>query len=56
MGVIEGDRGIHPKMVGILKPIFNQIGQVGQDIGNHKRRRMSQHTWKDSNSNTVYLD
>jgi hypothetical protein len=56
MGVIGGDRGIHPKMAGVLKPIFTQIGQVGQDIGKHKRRRTSQRTWKDSNSNTMYLD
>jgi hypothetical protein len=56
MAVVEGQGGVHPKMAGILNKVFTSVKKVGGDIGKHKRRRLSQRTWKDSNSNTMYLD
>ena len=56
MAVVEGQGGVHPKMAGAMNKVFTGIIKVGGDIRRHKRRRLNQHTWKDSNSNTMYLD
>ncbi|KAF8219635.1 hypothetical protein L208DRAFT_1338812 [Tricholoma matsutake] len=56
MAVVEGQGGVHPKMAGILNKAFMGVKKVGGDIGKHKRRCLNQRTWKDSNSNTMYLD
>jgi hypothetical protein len=58
MAVVEGQGGVHPKMAalaGILNKAFMGVKKVGGDIGKHKRRRLNQRTWKDSNSNTMYF-
>ncbi|KAJ7237261.1 hypothetical protein C8J57DRAFT_1087702, partial [Mycena rebaudengoi] len=56
MEVIEALGGVHPKMAKVLDGIFGPVQKVGGDIGAHKRRRTSQHTWQDSNRNTLFLD
>jgi hypothetical protein len=56
MAVVEQPGGIHPRMAGVLDKVFSRVKKVGGDIGKHKRRRLSQRTWKDSNANTMYLD
>ena len=56
MAVVEGQGGVHPKMAAILNKAFMGVKKVGGDIRKHKRRRLNQRTWKDSNSNTMYLD
>jgi hypothetical protein len=56
MAVVEGQGGVHPKMAGVLNKVFMGVKKVRGDIGKHKRRRLNQRTWKDSNSNTMYLD
>jgi hypothetical protein len=56
IAVVEGQGGVHPKMAGILNKVFMGIKKVGGDIRRHKRRCLNQRTWKDSNSNTMYLD
>ncbi|KAF8231166.1 hypothetical protein L208DRAFT_1278523, partial [Tricholoma matsutake] len=48
--------GVHPWMAGVLDKVFSHVNKVGGDIGRHKRSRLSQCTWKDSNTNTMYLD
>ena len=56
MEVVERPGGVHPRMAGVLDKVFSHVKKVGGDIGKHKRRRLSQRTWKDSNANTMYLD
>jgi hypothetical protein len=56
MVVVEKPGGLHPKMAAIIDSIFSRIENVGGNIGWHKRRRISQRTWKDSNGNMLYLD
>jgi hypothetical protein len=56
MAVVEWLGGVHPRMAGVLDKVFSCVKKVGSDIGKHKRRRLSQQTWKDSNANTMYLD
>lgn len=56
MAVAERQGGVHPKMAGVLDKVFKGVKKVGGDIGKNKRRRICQRTWKDSNSNTMYLD
>ncbi|KAJ6537912.1 hypothetical protein B0H19DRAFT_961929, partial [Mycena capillaripes] len=56
MSVAEHSGGVHPKMANIMESVFTKVEKVGGDIGAHKRRRTSQRTWKDSHSNTLYLD
>ncbi|KAF8234372.1 hypothetical protein L208DRAFT_1262053 [Tricholoma matsutake] len=55
MAVVEGHGGVHLKMAGILNKVFMGVNDVGRDIGKHKRRCLNQHTWKDSNLDTMYL-
>ena len=55
MAVVERPGGVHPRMAGVLDKVFSRVNKVGGDIGRHKRR-LSQRTWKDSNTNTMYLD
>jgi hypothetical protein len=43
-------------MAKVLDRVFQHIEKVGGDIGTHKWQRISQHTWKDSNCNTLYLN
>ena len=54
--MVERQGGVHPKMAGILDKACGVVKKVGGDIGKHKRRRLSQRTWKDSNLNTMFLD
>ncbi|KAF8230758.1 hypothetical protein L208DRAFT_1107364, partial [Tricholoma matsutake] len=56
MAVVEQQGVIHPKMAGIFDKAFRVVKKVGGNIGKHKRRQLSQRTWKDSNSNTMFLD
>ena len=56
MAVVEGPGGVHPQMVGVLDKVFSCVKKGGGDIRKHKKRRLSQCTWKDSNTNTMYLD
>jgi hypothetical protein len=56
ISVAEAPAGVHPKMANVLENIFGPLREVGGDIGKQKRRRTSQRTWKDSNSNTMFLD
>ena len=48
--------GVHSKMADVLENVFGPLREVGGDIGKQKRRRTSQRTWKDCNSNTMLLD
>ena len=43
-------------MASILDKVFNGVKKVGGDIGENKWWHMSQQTWKDSNSNTMYMN
>ena len=56
MAVVKRPGGVHLWMAGVLNKVFGRVKKVGGDIGKHKRRRLSQRTWKDSNANTMYLD
>jgi hypothetical protein len=56
MELIDRKGGVHHKMASILDKVFNSVKKVGGDIGEHKWWHMSQHTWKDSNSNTMYMN
>ncbi|KAF8235960.1 hypothetical protein L208DRAFT_1357932 [Tricholoma matsutake] len=56
MAVVERPGGVHSWMVGVLDKVFSHVNKVGGNIGRHKRSRLSQRTWKDSNTNTLYLD
>jgi hypothetical protein len=56
LDVTSIETGVHPKMAYILEGVFQDIERVGGDVGRDKRRRKNQHTWKDSNRNTLYLD
>ena len=56
MELVEREGGVHHKMASILNKVFEQVKKVGGDIGKHKRRCTSQCTWKDSNSNTMYMN
>ena len=56
MLVIAQPGGLHPKMADIVESVLANVEKVGEDIGQHKQRWLSQHTWKDSNDNTMYLD
>ena len=57
MAVVEAEGGVHPKLAARLdQKLFNNIESIGGDIMRHNLRKTSQRTWKDSNSNTMYLD
>lgn len=49
-------QGMHPKMADKVVPFIKQAQRLGGDVGKHKRRRKSQRTYIDSNSNTIFLD
>lgn len=48
--------GLHPKMGRNLTAIFDRVVEVGGEIGQYKRRRTSQRTWKDNTRNTMFLE
>ena len=57
MSVVDGEGGVHPKLATRLeKMVFQDVERIGGDILQHKRRKTSQRTWKDSSINTMYLD
>jgi hypothetical protein len=56
IAVADVPGGVHPRMSKALEAAFVPLERLGNDIGYHKRRRTSQRTWKDTNSNTLYLD
>lgn len=58
MDVVKGGktRGIHPKLAKRLLPILGQITDFGGDVGEYKRKRLSQRTYADHNQNTMFID
>jgi hypothetical protein len=56
LSVAAAPGGVHPKLGKPLSLIFKHVAKMGNDIAKHKRRRVSLRTWKDSSSNTLYLD
>lgn len=49
-------RGIHPKLAKRLLPVLDEVMQFGGDVGEYKRKRLSQRTYIDSSKNTMYID
>jgi hypothetical protein len=52
----ESTNGVHPRLAMILDSVFAPIEAVEGEIGTFKRHRVSQRTWKDNTSITMWLD
>ncbi|KAJ7678815.1 hypothetical protein B0H17DRAFT_944186, partial [Mycena rosella] len=56
MKLMDNPRGVHPKMAKILDDACGRMKKVGRDIAVDAGRRKNPRTWRDNNSNTMYLD